>query len=317
MSAPTIAVFRGGVSPEREVSLGSGAAALEALRGSFAAVEDFDITGRSVPEAVRPDTHVVFLTLHGVFGEDGGMQGLLEAAGIEFAGCDAASSELCFDKWRTREAVVAAGVPVAPGALVAAEDAARAEALFEAFGPEVVCKPNRQGSSVGLRFCGSAAELRDAIAGAEEDGCVVERRIAGRELTVGLLDGEPLGVVEIRPKSGRFDYTSKYTRGLTEYLAPAPLAASVAARVRELARAAFRACGCRDFARIDFILGEDGPVMLEINTLPGLKETSLLPMSAGCVGIDFSELLRRMTNPALERFKLRQAAGGAAAPGHP
>jgi D-alanine-D-alanine ligase len=305
MSDPIIAVFAGGVSPEREVSLGSGSAAFESLRRSFARVELCDITQRAVPAAIRAETHVVFSTLHGVFGEDGGMQSQLEERGITFTGCDAAASELCFNKQRTKETVARAGVPVARGVLAGRADAARAASLVAELGARLVVKPNCQGSSVGLSFVDDANALAEALAAAGDDGCIVEQRISGRETTVGVLDGEAMGVVEIRPKSGRFDYASKYTKGLTEYLAPAPLDAALVARLQRHAVDAFRACGCRDYARVDFMISADDGrlVMLEINTLPGMKETSLLPMSARCVGLDFDALVRRMAAPAIARYR--------------
>ena len=133
---------------------------------------------------------------------------------------------------------------------------------------------------------------------------MAEERIQGRELSVGVLRGKAMGVVEIWPKSGVYDYTSKYTRGLTEYFAPAPLEEAMTREVRSAAEQAFIACGCRDYARVDFILRPDGCLyLLEINTLPGMKETSLLPMSARCVGMDFTALVRELVAPALQRFQ--------------
>ena len=127
----------------------------------------------------------------------------------------------------------------------------------------------------------------------------------GRELSVGVLGGKAMGVVEIRPKSGVYDYSSKYTKGLTEYFAPAPLAGPVTARAQDAAETAFTACGCRDYARVDFILSaRDELYLLEINTLPGMKETSLLPMSARCAGLDFTALVREMVTPAVQRFQM-------------
>jgi D-alanine-D-alanine ligase len=310
-----IAVFRGGVSPEREVSLGSGKAALEALRRIHSHVEDYIIDARAVPAGVNPATHVVFSTLHGVFGEDGGMQALLEARGISFTGCDAAASALCFDKQRTKQAVAAAGVPVARGILAGRADVSRASAIVADLGQHLVVKPNCQGSSVGLAFVEDAAALATALAAAGEDGCIVEQRVFGTEVTVGVLDGEAMAVVEIVPASGTFDYTSKYTKGLTEYFAPARLDPSLTKLLQQHAATAFAACRCRDYARIDFMIGNGTmPAMLEINTLPGLKETSLLPMSARVVGLDFDALLSRMTRPAVDRLRTISRSAGPCRP---
>lgn len=309
MNEPVIAVFAGGTSPEREVSLGSGRAAAHALTNSFP-TELFVIESDALPPGLDPRRHVVFSTLHGVFGEDGGMQRLLESAGVAYAGCDAKGSELCFDKWRTRQAVSAAGVRVAPGRAFDAGDKPRAAQLAAELGEQVVLKPNRQGSSVGLQMIQTRAGLEIALAGIRAGDWVAEKRIVGRELTVGLLRGRAMGVVEITPRSGVFDYTSKYTKGMTEYTAPAPLTEDEAAEVRRAAETAFAACGCRDYARVDFILAPgEGLHLLEINTLPGMKETSLLPMSARCVGLDFNALCRELVAPALER---RAGAAGPA-----
>lgn len=303
MKSPTIAVFAGGTSPEKEVSLGSGKAAALAMAYSFP-TELFVIGQEALPAGLDPAKHIVFSTLHGVFGEDGGMQRLLEAAGVAYAGCDAKGSELCFDKWRTRQAVSAAGVRVAPGRNFDASDKPKPAQLAAELGEGIVLKPNRQGSSVGLQIIGTRAGLDIALAGLRQGDWVAEKRILGRELTVGVLRGRAMGIIEIAPKSGVFDYTSKYTKGLTDYIAPAPLPEEVAATVRRAAETAFAACGCRDYARIDFILAADGELyLLEINTLPGMKETSLLPMSARCVGLDFNALCRELVAPALERWR--------------
>lgn len=307
MKTPIIAVLAGGTSPEREVSLGSGRAIAEAMAYSFP-TEFLTVDEDALPAGLDPERQVVCSALHGVFGEDGGMQRLLEAAGIQYGGCDAAGSDLCFDKWRTRLTVSAMGVQVAPGRFFPADRKPAAAALSAELGDEIVLKPNRQGSSVGLQIVSSRVGLEIALAGLRQGDWVAERRVRGRELTVGLLRGRAMGVVEIAPKSGVFDYTSKYTKGLTEYTAPAALSDELAAAVRQSAETAFAACGCRDYARIDYMLSEDNELyLLEINTLPGMKETSLLPMSARCVGLDFQELCRELVAPAVERFQLRQA----------
>lgn len=307
MKSPVIAVFAGGTSPEREVSLGSGKAVALAMACSHP-TQFFTVDADALPAGLDPARHVVCSTLHGVFGEDGGMQRLLESAGVAYAGCDARGSDLTFDKWRTRQAVSAVGVQVAPGRIFTAPAKPTAAALVTEFGEQVVLKPNRQGSSVGLQIVSTKVGLEIALGGIRQGDWIVEKRIIGRELTVGLLRGRAMGVVEIVPKSGVFDYTSKYTKGLTEYFAPAQISAELAAQARTAAETAFAACGCRDYARVDFMLSNEGELyLLEINTLPGMKETSLLPMSARCVGLDFAALCREMVAPAVERFALAAA----------
>jgi D-alanine-D-alanine ligase len=307
VSLPVIAVLAGGTSPEREVSLGSGKAVALAMACTHP-TQFFTVESDALPPGLDPARHIVCSTLHGVFGEDGGMQRLMEAAGLSYAGCDARGSDLTFDKWRTRQAVSALGVRVAPGRYFLANGKPTAAALAAELGEQVVLKPNRQGSSVGLQIITSKVGLEIALGGLRSGEWVAEKRILGRELTVGLLRGRAMGVVEIVPKSGVFDYTSKYTKGLTEYFAPARIAEETAAAVRAAAETAFAACGCRDYARIDFMLSGEGELyLLEINTLPGMKETSLLPMSARCVGLDFIELCRELAAPAVERFQLALA----------
>ena len=303
MTIPIIVVLAGGTSPEREVSLGSGKAVALAMAYSYP-TQFFTLDRDALPEGLDPARHVVCSTLHGVFGEDGGMQRLLDEAGIAYAGCNANGSDLCFDKWRTRQAVSAMGVQVAPGRHFLATNKPTAANLAAEIGGQIVLKPNRQGSSVGLQIVSSKAGLEIALGGIRQGDWVAEKRILGRELTVGLLRGRAMGIVEIVPKSGVFDYTSKYTKGLTEYISPARLSDETAQRVRTAAETAFAACGCRDYVRIDFMLSdEDELYFLEINTLPGMKETSLLPMSARCVGLDFVALCRELVAPAVARFQ--------------
>lgn len=307
MSGTRIAVLLGGVSEEREVSLGSGKAAAAALAKSFD-VDVFDVkTYSELPDGLDPDRHVVFSTLHGSFGEDGRAQRLMDEAGVIFAGCDADSSALTFDKVATKERVKAEGVPVADQFVFEEGAIPEAREILADVGESVVIKPVAQGSSVGLMFAEGELEIREALERCQTGRWLVESRIVGKEVTVGVLHGEALGVVEIRPKSGRFDYSSKYTKGLTEYLAPAEISKELTERIRNLATSAFESCGCRDYARIDFMIDREGkPYFLEINTLPGLKETSLLPMSAALFGYDFDELLQKLVEPALFRYRDRQ-----------
>ena len=303
MNGPVIAVFAGGTSAEREVSIGSGRACALALARSFT-TRLFGIAADALPEGYDPAKHVVFSTLHGTFGEDGGMQRLLDAAGGAYAGCDAASSELTMDKALTKETVSARGVRVADGIAFDAGTRPQAAEVARRLGVRVVVKPNNQGSSVGLSVVGDMKGLESALSAINEGRWIVERRVDGRELSVGVLGGAAMGIVEIRPTSGIYDYASKYTKGMTEYLAPAPLDGPSTEAVRTAAETAFAACGCRDYARVDFILSAKGePFLLEINTLPGMKETSTLPMSARCAGLDFTALVREMVSPAVERFR--------------
>lgn len=302
MPDPIIAVFAGGTSGEREVSLGSGRACASALAASFS-TRLFEINADALPAGLDPVRHVVFSTLHGTFGEDGGMQRLLEAGGVTYAGCDAAGSALTMDKAETKVAAAAAGLGVIPGLVFPAAQKPPADEVVARFGEHVVVKPNDQGSSLGLSVVGARAGLVSALAGIRDGNWIVEQRIFGHELAVGVLHGKALGVVEVCPKSGVYDYASKYTKGLTEYLAPAPLVPAMTIRVQQAAEIAFRVCGCRDYARVDFMLSNENELyLLEINTLPGMKETSLLPMSARCAGLDFVGLVREMVLPAWRRF---------------
>ena len=306
-AAPIIAVLAGGTSAEREVSLGSGRACALALTRSFP-TRLIEVNAAAIPAGIDAGTHVVFSTLHGTFGEDGGMQRLLDGAGIHYAGCDAASSLLTMDKSRTKAAVAAHGIRVAPGITFSANSKPKPDEVIRQLGEKLVVKPNDEGSSVGLAMVATRSELAAKLESISAGNWLIEQRITGRELSIGVLRGKALGVVEIRPKSGVYDFTSKYTKGLTEYFAPAPLEPALTAAAQHAAETAFAACGCRDYARIDFMLSAAPELfLLEINTLPGMKETSLLPMSARCAGLDFTSLVRELVMPACERFQAAAA----------
>jgi len=299
---PTMVVMCGGTSAEREVSLRSGRAVAAAAAGHWP-TRLCVLETAALPPELDPAVHVVVSTLHGTFGEDGGMQRLLEGAGFAFAGCDAQASALTMDKAATKERIAALGVPVAPGVAFDAAAAPTAAELSLRLGREIVLKPNNEGSSVGLQICLDPAALAAALRQLGPGRWLAEPRIRGTELTVGVLNGRAMGVVEIAPRSGTYDYASKYTRGATEYFAPARIAPDLADALQHFSETAFAACGCRDFARIDFMLSTDGePACLEINTLPGMTETSLLPKSASCIGLDFSALVHAMVEPAVARF---------------
>ncbi len=302
MSLPTIVVLAGGVSAEREVSLSSGQACAMALSRSYP-TRLCEVTADTLPMDLAGQRDVVFSTLHGTFGEDGGMPRLLEAAGVNYTGCGVESSALLMNKSRTKQIMKEHGLEGPREWLVTAGELPTMDAIFERLGQRLIVKPNAEGSSVGLSLVNNRDDLQKALDQIRNGQWLIEERIVGREFSVGVLNGRAMGVVEIRPKSGVYDYESKYTKGMTEYFAPAPIEDELTTRLQELSAKSYQVCGCRDYARVDFMMSKSGDVyLLEINTLPGMKETSLLPMSARCLGLDFTALVREMVGPAVNRF---------------
>jgi len=299
MSEPlNITVMLGGPSAEREVSLRSGAAVAQALRTLGHNVHELDPVARNW--VLPAGTDVVVLTLHGTYGEDGTVQRQLEALGVPYTGCDAVASRIAFDKLLTKQRFAAAGVP-APRFTVLT---AASTAWPEGWQPPVVLKPLRQGSSVGLQLVQRKAEWKAALADAlrYDSEVLMEDRIVGRETTVGILADEALPVVEVRPKAGAYDYRNKYTPGNTEYFCPAPFPPDITQRIQAAGLAAFRAVGGRDFGRVDIMVTEGGdPWVLEVNTLPGMTATSLLPKAAAAAGLGFAGLCQRMVDLARQR----------------
>ncbi len=296
---PEVIILCGGQSSESEVSLRSGRAVAAAVPGAHLV----ELSTDALPAWLEPATHLVFPVLHGGWGEDGGVQGELEARGIAFAGCSAAASLLCMDKVATKRAMRAAGVPAIPEVAFAGDAKPTAAELVAALGDEIVLKPSDQGSSVGLFLPSGPAAIAEALAAIPPAGrWMAERRLRGREFSIGLLDGQPMGLVEIVPLAGVYDFRTKYTKGASEYRFPAPLDAPTTAAIAAAAARLFAAAGCRDFARADVMLEPDGNFyFLEINTMPGMTETSLMPKSASCVGLDFPALVGRMLAPARRR----------------
>jgi len=293
-----IVVMCGGPSAEREVSLHSGAAVARALRTLGHHVTEID--PQPCQWLLPDDTDLVFLALHGTYGEDGVVQGELEHIGVPYTGCGVEASRIAFDKVLTKNRCAATGVPVADSLVI---DSPKAP-WHRRWQPPVVIKPVRQGSSVGLRFVNRQEEWGAALAAAlqHDSQALVEPRIAGAECTVGILGDQVLPVVEVRPHSGSYDYRSKYTKGATDYLCPAPFNAGTTERVQAAALGAFRAIGGRDYARVDVMVTTAGdPVVLEVNTLPGMTETSLLPKAAAAVGFSYEELCQRIVELAMAR----------------
>lgn len=300
---PQITILYGGVSAEREISLGSGEAAAASFSKSLE-VNLIDVTEAGLPKELDAEKHVVFSTLHGSFGEDGKIQALLEKAGIVYAGCDSASSHLTFDKVNTKAALRKQSLPVTKEIVfLGSEPLLDLDFVLSELGDDLVIKPRSEGSSVGLAFAKGPQELESALGEISSGEWMIEPRIRGRECTVAVVGGDVFEIVEIKPKSGAYDYAAKYTKGETEFVVPANFEVTLTEEVKRIASEAFQACGCRDFARIDFMVdGQSNPFVLEINTLPGLKETSLLPMSAAAAGHSFDSLLRLLIEPAKQRF---------------
>jgi D-alanine-D-alanine ligase len=293
-----ITVMLGGPSAEREVSLKTGAAVARALRSLGHAVTELDPKPGewSVPLA----TDLVFLALHGSYGEDGQVQSELDELGVLYTGCGAESSRIAFDKVLTKDRCLAAGIPTARSAVIKNADAP----LPSGLNLPLVAKPVRQGSSVGLEFIQSAGEWTAALKRslAFDSEVLVEERIIGRETTVGILADTALPIVEVRPRQGSYDYKNKYTAGATEYFCPAEFDPETTQRIQHAALQAFRAVGGRDYARVDVMVDRNNnPFVLEVNTLPGMTETSLLPKAAAAAGFSYEALCQRMVDLALER----------------
>lgn len=309
----------GGTSSEREVSLRTGAGVAGALKEKGYRVEAFDIRpGKELLElnwSSGPD--VVFIGLHGSFGEDGTLQGFLETLNVPYVGSNAKSSSLCFHKGLTKKIVSAVGVPVPTSIDIQGADgfgnAKKIGLMKESdYLKNWFIKPAREGSTVGIeRHRGSEfqdsqlarTQFEEALQRAlkYDSYVLIEEWVEGVEVTATVFEGQALPLVEIRPQSKFFDYKSKYTKGLTDYFCPAEIDSRLTQLTQEFAKRSFAALECRDYGRADFILGPTGPVFLEMNTLPGMTETSLVPKSARAAGIEYGEFCSRLVEAALLR----------------
>ncbi len=297
-------VLCGGPSREREISLRSGRAIHEALLslGLPSRLVILSQDPNRIPEELAAaKLGCAFVALHGWFGEDGTLQGILEEMNVPYTGSGPEACRYGMDKAASRRRWLAAGLPI-PRWQPADSDSVAVRAARMPF--PVVLKPVCEGSSLGISIVDAPEQLPAAAeqAGAFSRDWILEEYLAGPELTVGILQARPLPVIQIVPRRRFYDYTAKYTPGMTEYLVPAPLEESVSRGVRETALAAHEALGCHSFSRVDLILTADrGPVLLELNPIPGMTQTSLLPKAAAAAGLSFAELCRRMLESAWQR----------------
>lgn len=304
---PRIAVVYGGPSAEAEVSRVSGRAVANALEENYNTVELVELDRNT--ERLLEGMQVVFPALHGPPGEDGTFQGFLEILGIPYVGSGVHASAAAMDKVLAKHLFAIAGLPVAPERVlsrgVGPDEAAKAMADL---GGSVVVKPSRQGSALGVSFCQTPGQLDMALRAAfrYDEHVLMEAFVKGKEITAAVLEREGvevLPVIEVRTPAGAwYDYEHRYTPGLSDHVIPAEITEAQRRRVAEVARGAFVALGCRDFARADFVVPENGePVLLEVNTLPGMTPTSLFPDAARAAGLPFPDLVAHLVERAWAR----------------
>jgi D-alanine-D-alanine ligase len=298
-----VAVLKGGRSLERGVSLRSGARVEDALERLGHQAVPLDATHDLVKRLIEEQPDVAFIAMHGPGGEDGTPQELLEILDIPFTGPGVAACARCMDKVLTKYQLRDAAVPT-PDWFAFNETAFRELGAGDALGQiedrlgfPVVVKPSRGGSALGVRFAASAAEVPEALVAAfsYDDRVLLESFADGRELAVSVVGDEPLPVVEAIPTGGdRYDFEARYEIGRTSFVCPADLEAAEAEAVTATALSAYEALGCSGFSRVDLILGPDGPQVLEVNAIPGLTDTSLLPQAAEAAGMSFEDLVERI-----------------------
>ncbi|MDA0987416.1 MAG: D-alanine--D-alanine ligase [Bacteroidetes bacterium] len=338
-----IAVFLGGCSMERNVSLASGCAVKKALENNGHTVKLIDPALGSDQTPLQPilenfsastpitlkdlsllpskniintinskhldDVDVVFLALHGEWGEDGKIQSLLEMRGIPYTGSGVMSSALTMDKGMTKILMQHFGIKTPNWFILNSknyDESNSANKIKNEIGFPAVIKPNDQGSTVGLTIVKNVDEVSSALKLASQFGksILIEEFIPGRELTVTIINNEAYPIIEIKPQDGFYDYKHKYTKGMTEYLCPAPISEELTKQVQAESLKLFQISDCKGFARVDFRLKDDSSFYcLEINTLPGMTETSLVPKSAAAKGIKFSDLCQNIVDSAITEFK--------------
>jgi D-alanine-D-alanine ligase len=285
-----IGVLMGGISHEREISLKTGTTILKALQERGYNAVGIDVSDDIVKRLAEEHIDAAFIALHGRWGEDGTVQGLLELLHIPYTGSGVLASALAMNKIKSKEIFRFHHIPT-PEFITPHEGELSSEPPFP---PPWVAKPASEGSTIGVGIVMERSGLEEAIRAAQgyDREVLVERFIDGKELTVGILNGEPLPVIEIAPKEGLYDYEAKYTPGKTEYRCPASISEEKQREVQELSLKAYRVLGCHGCARVDLRLSDHGEAfIIEVNTIPGMTETSLVPKAAAQIGISFPQLV--------------------------
>jgi D-alanine-D-alanine ligase len=309
-----VAILMGGISRERKVSIQSGKCVAEALKKAGVNVVTVDIKPDAMDILDDETIDVFFIALHGTFGEDGQLQKILESKGLIYTGSDSKASRLAFDKWESKKRFTAAGVTMPDSILFEpGKKAAAIEERIRQLGSRYVVKPLREGSTIGITI---ADDPKSAVAAAKKckaqfGDCMIERFIKGREITVSVLGKQALPIIEIRPRSGFYDYHAKYVDDKTEYLFDSLNDPALVDKVQESAITCFNSLGCRGAARVDFIIGEDGkPYALEINTIPGMTSHSLLPKAAAKIGLSMSRLCLKIVELAIADLTIAHKTTG-------
>ncbi|MFD2630711.1 D-alanine--D-alanine ligase [Oceanobacillus kapialis] len=293
-----IAVLYGGVSGEREVSLSSGKGIMQALKNNGHEVVGIDFHPNKLEEILKLDVDLVFIGLHGKFGEDGRVQGLLEMLGLPYVGSGVLASSLAMDKAKAKQLFELNNLPVAKSKMYRVDDLTDLHAMEteinDLFTMPFVIKPNREGSTLGLTIVEAKEQIIPGIQSAtkSDNMVLVEDFIKGREMTVAVLGEEALPIIEIIPKNAYYDYESKYAAGGSEHIVPAQIDKQTTTTIKELAVQAHKVLGCETYSRVDFILTEENqPILLEVNTLPGMTPTSLFPDAAKEVGLSYDSMI--------------------------
>ena len=297
-----IGVLLGGLSSEREVSLASGNAILKALKEKGYHPVAIDVSKDIAQKIHEAGIEIAFIALHGRFGEDGAIQGLLEVMGIPYTGSGILASAIGMNKSVSKQVFRAHGLLVGPYEIFYAGDRHSIEQILDTIRFPAVIKPHAEGSSVGVSLVFKKEDVAPAVELAFRYGneILIEKFIKGKEVQVGILGNRALGAIEIVPKRAFYDYEAKYEAGMSDHFFPARIPEAIYKRTLEAGLAAHRSIGCRGYSRVDFIIDETGlPYILEVNTLPGMTSTSLLPEIAKGVGISFPDLVEEILRLAV------------------